>query len=339
MSVPNHSPQNSCWCGRTREQHQKTRWQQEWGERHDFHNQRVALPTHLMPMLAVNTAIDTSKTWVFERKYDGMRCICSIGSDWTTLFSRQGIIMNQQFPELTDLHTVLPEGVYDGEIVTFDGAGLDSLQLLQERMGQHDEDLIAELQKTRPVHLVLFDLLELGEASFTNGEMLLDRRIALQAVLADVPESYDMISLSEMLHLSLEDASSFAREYGWEGIVAKISTSAYEPGKRRATWKKWKISKTQDCVVVGLTEPKGLRKGFGALEVAAYNEQGELVDIGNVGSGFTEEEIEEALTAYKNGRLVVEVEYRSWSKTGKLIEPRFKAFRRDKTVEECEIGH
>jgi len=42
-----------------------------------------------------------------------------------------------------------------------------------------------------------------------------------------------------------------AKEFGFEGIVAKRRTSLYEPGKRSGAWLKYRINKGQEFVIGG----------------------------------------------------------------------------------------
>lgn len=321
---------NTCECGRTREQHQLTRWQDEWGERHDFSNiRRMDTPA---PMLATTAPAFVKSGWVYERKYDGMRAIFVVTPLSTIIASRQCLPLNEQFPELTQLHLELRPGIYDGEILVQDETGKESLERLQMRMGQTDPEIVKQRMVEHPVTVVFFDILMKGQTDITDLPLWHRREILTEIIL---PSKY---LLSETVRG--EQAIEIARARGWEGLVAKEVNSEYEVGKRRATWKKWKISQTQDCVVLGTTEPKGLRKGFGSLKLGAYDSDGNLQEIGLVGSGFREEDIEQVLQILsRTSLLVVEVEFRNWSKTGKLIEPRFKGVRLDKSVSECEIGH
>ena len=79
-----------------------------------------------------------------------------------------------------------------------------------------------------------------------------------------------------------------ATQLGLEGIIAKRASSRYLAGKRTEDWRKIKILKRQDCVVLGGTPGlKGRSDAFGALLLGAYKD-GELIWVGQVGSGFTD---------------------------------------------------
>ena len=143
-----------------------------------------------------------------------------------------------------------------------------------------------------------------------------------------------------------------------EGVMAKRPDSRYEQGRSRQ-WLKVKVRPRQELVVAGYTKGQRRRERMGAL-VLAVNEQGGLRWAGNVGTGFTEDEIDELLarlkplerpdsplvTAPKMPRvrksdvrwvepeLVVDVEFVEWTHEGHLRFPTFLGLREDKLAEE-----
>src|SRR5262249_17353707 len=83
------------------------------------------------------------------------------------------------------------------------------------------------------------------------------------------------------------DGEAYFREAckkGLEGIVAKRADSVYV-SERSRDWLKFKCSLEQEFVIIGYTDPKGARIGFGALMVGYY-EDGRLRSGGKVGTGF-----------------------------------------------------
>ena len=80
---------------------------------------------------------------------------------------------------------------------------------------------------------------------------------------------------------------------GIEGVVAKRLDSQYLPGIRSQDWIKIKKSLKLDLVVGGYIPGNGDREQyFGGLLIGAYS-HGQLVYIGRVGSGFSEDELKE----------------------------------------------
>jgi ATP-dependent DNA ligase len=82
-----------------------------------------------------------------------------------------------------------------------------------------------------------------------------------------------------------------ARKKHLEGIIGKRRDSTYQE-RRSRDWVKIKTSYEQEFVVGGWTEPKGSRKGFGALLLGVYEKKG-LRYVGSVGTGFTVKRLSE----------------------------------------------
>jgi bifunctional non-homologous end joining protein LigD len=152
-----------------------------------------------------------------------------------------------------------------------------------------------------------------------------------------------------------------AKELRLEGVVAKKKGSKYLPGRRSDTWRKIKLTNTQDCAILGWTPGQGGRSGsFGALLVGALDAGG-WKWIGQVGSGFTERTLaivqtqldplardtpaidDRDLAAVKGAifvepEVVCEVEYLEITKsTKKMRAPVFKGLRPDKLPDECVL--
>ena len=139
-------------------------------------------------------------------------------------------------------------------------------------------------------------------------------------------------------------------------VVGKRLDGPYRPGDRTADWFKVKTEKDADFVVVGYTRGEGGRSRMGALDVASFDDAGELVLRGRVGSGLTERAIDKLLplldaiaskTPTSRGtyepkvrvhvapRYVVRVRYLGWSSDGKLRFPVFRGLRDDVPPGEC----
>src|SRR5690606_35878770 len=102
-----------------------------------------------------------------------------------------------------------------------------------------------------------------------------------------IPDDLTGILYSD--HIKGEGVSFYnaAKESGLEGILAKKADSKYEISKRSRNWLKIKTKKTQEAIICGFTEPKGSRDKFGSLVLGVMDE-GELVYIGQAGTGFTD---------------------------------------------------
>jgi bifunctional non-homologous end joining protein LigD len=319
----------------------------------------IESPPRFQPMLAEGgwKAFDDDAWW-FEPKLDGIRCLAEMTTAETKLITRTGRDVTSQYPDIHMVHELVDQvnAVLDGEIVAFDGEGRNSFEALQQRMNLANEREIKRMAKQIPVALVVFDVLWL-DGRDTTGLTLEERRELLTLV---VEEDH---RLQLMTHVE-GDGKSFteaARGLGLEGVVAKKKGSKYLPGRRADTWRKIKLTNTQDCVILGWTPGlRGRSTTFGALLVGALDGD-RWVWIGQVGTGFTEKMLSivqeklEPLTrdtppiddpdlaavkgaTYVEPTVVCEVEYLEFTKsTKKMRAPSFKGLRPDKTPDECVL--
>ncbi|MFW5935940.1 MAG: DNA ligase, partial [Candidatus Hadarchaeota archaeon] len=145
---------------------------------------------------------------------------------------------------------------------------------------------------------------------------------------------------------------------GHEGAMLKNLKSAYIPGKRGKHWLKLKASvETLDLVVIGGEWGEGKRSHLMSSYELACNDpvSGDLIPVGRVATGFTEEQLEEftelfkPLIEYEEGKkavfqpkIVFEVGYQEIQKSPKyeggyaLRFPRFIRMRDDKYTEEAD---
>ncbi len=319
----------------------------------------IDAPPAFQPMLAEGgwKAFDDPKWW-FEPKFDGIRSVTTMTTDATRLVTRNGRDVSDKYPELRMIHELVDQvnAVLDAEIVAFDDGGRNSFEALQQRMNLTNERDIKRIAGRIPVALVAFDLLWLDGRDLT-GVALEQRRELLERVV-ERDERLQVVTYVEGDGKAFEKV---AREHGLEGVVAKRKGSRYHPGRRSPDWRKIKLTNTQDCVILGWTPGQGGRAGtFGALLVGAY-EDGTLLWIGQVGTGFTRATLDrlmDALTPLKRSTppiedpelakvkgatyveptMVCEVEYLEITKsTKKMRAPSFKGLREDKTPEECVL--
>ena len=318
--------------------------------------QPLARPPQFTPMLAQGgyEPFDM-KGWWFEPKFDGVRTLLYLEGESVRLISRTGRDQTATYPELSRLYRRVNaiNAVIDGEIVATDESGGTSFELLQQRMNLASPGEIERIRKKIPVEMVAFDLLWLDGEDLT-GQLLSDRRQRLQDVVME-DKGLRLIYWVPDAGKRFFDA---AREHGLEGVIGKRASSKYLPGRRSDDWRKIKILKRQDCVVLGWTPgQKGRSDAFGALLLGAYRD-GKLIWVGQVGTGFTDKMLkvvldrlaeletdqpaipDPELRKVKGARwvrpdLVCEVEYLQMTAGGKLRAPSFKGLRPDKPPEDC----
>src|SRR5690606_36749536 len=112
-----------------------------------------------------------------------------------------------------------------------------------------------------------------------------------------------IVQLTQILPGTAQQVKVKAEEQQWEGIIAKDVNSTYLQGKRSGFWTKFKLRNTQEAIICGYTSPQGSRSFFGAL-VLGYYRDGELVYIGNCGTGFNTKSLKDIYTTmhkHENG--------------------------------------
>ncbi len=306
--------------------------------------QREGMPDWTAPMLATLTDDHfSSPDWIYERKLDGERCLVFRDGQGLRILSRNEKKFNDTYPELVEaLENAGPDRfIADGEIVAFDGK-VTSFSRLQQRLGVSDPD---EARATGiGVWLYLFDLIYLDR--YLLDELPLRSR---KRLLRDAFEFGGRLRYTRYRNTEGEDYYEEACRKGWEGIIAKKADGRYVHSRSR-DWLKFKCVNRQELVIGGYTDPKGSRKGFGALLVGYY-EDGELRYAGKVGTGFDDEtledlhdrmqeierdepafadEVNEKGAHWLEPRLVGEFGFTEWTEDGKLRHPRYIGLREDK---------
>jgi bifunctional non-homologous end joining protein LigD len=306
---------------------------------------RRARADWMQPMLATLTEARFSDPgWIFETKLDGIRGIAVRRGRDVRLFSRTRQDLSGQFPEVAEAmqRQNTPDFVIDGEVVAFE-ANRTSFARLQQRH-----------RKRVATFYYVFDVMHVGGYDLTELELRDRKRVLRRLLTFEGP-------LRQSSHRN-EDGERVYREAcrkGLEGVIAKRADSVYVHG-RSPNWLKFKCVNEQEFVIGGFTDPKGSRKGFGALLIGYY-EDGTLRYGGKVGTGFDDEMLErlsKTLRAterkappFAAGRvprkdahwvepeLVAEIGFTEWTADGLLRHPRFLGLRTDKRPKEVVREH
>ena len=304
-------------------------------------------PARYEPMLAtLAEKVPTGSGWLYEVKWDGYRAIARVAGGDATLTSRRGNDLTARFASVrrgVEAAVRTPDCVLDGEVCALDERGRSSFSAMQQ--GKPDT----------PIVYYVFDVLEI------DGEPLLElplveRRERLTRLL-------DRRSKDVRVSESFDDGEALyeaATSEGLEGVMAKRADSRYFPGKRTREWLKVKTHGHQEFVIAGYTKGQGRRSGrFGSLVLAVHRGR-DLVYVGNVGTGFSEDEIDRLLkllrplerdeppfsvvpkmpkvrkgdVVWVEPKLVAEVEFAEWTHDGRLRAPVYLGLREDKSPEE-----
>lgn len=309
-------------------------------------------PGWMEPMLA--TLADRrfpDNDWIFERKFDGERCLVFREGTRVRLLSRNRKRLNDTYPELEEavLRVGADRFIADGEIVAFEG-NLTSFSRLQDRMQIQDRETAK--RSTVAVYFYLFDLMYLDCCDLCALDLRTRKELLRQLIAFEDP-----LRFTEHRN---EDGAACYREAcakGWEGIIAKRAAGRYLH-RRSKDWLKFTCINRQEFVIGGYTEPGGSRTGFGALLLGYYRDD-DLIYAGKVGTGFDDRtlaDLGDRLAArrqeispfadkvrpekgehFVSPNLVCEVAFSEWTDDGRLRHPRFLGMRDDKPAEDVVL--
>jgi bifunctional non-homologous end joining protein LigD len=317
--------------------------------------------TAVYPMLA--TAIEEpfdSPYWLFEIKWDGYRAVAFIDKGSVRLVSRNQNDLTAQYSDLSDLPDAVnaKTAILDGEVVVLDEEGRASFSLMQQRTGFRERGRRAAPRREVPVLYYVFDLLYLDGYDLRRVA-LEDRKRALAAIIRE----NDSVRVSGHFPENGKALFEVARQKGLEGILAKRGGSFYEE-RRSREWLKIKIRHELEAVIGGYTEPDGSRQYFGSIVLGLYDKDGNLVHVGQAGSGFTQMTLASVWKLLKpletktnpfQGKvealkkvhwvkpgLVAQIEFTEWTHATdeggpKLRAPVFLGMRNDKDPKECVL--
>jgi bifunctional non-homologous end joining protein LigD len=306
----------------------------------------------IQPMLATSGDLPAGPDWAYEIKWDGIRALVSVSKDGVKLRTRNGHDVTERYGELAELKSAIRKRdlplLLDGEIVAFDDAGVPSFGRLQKRMNVTGSERIRLAQQSVPIHFAAFDL------PVVRGERIVrspydERREALAGLGIDLPSASVPRNYPDGEALLTQLTAS-----GFEGVVAKTREGLYLPGRRSQTWLKVKRKPRQEFVVGGWTPGTGRREStFGALLLGVHPTPGDrrLTYVGNVGSGFTDRDldllanqlatlarktspfddlVDDKDAQFVSPKIVAEIEYQQMTGDGRLRHPIFKGVRTDK---------
>jgi len=166
------------------------------------------------------------------------------------------------------------------------------------------------------------------------------------------------IGLSEIVEAMPVDLIRVAKEFGFEGIIAKRRDSLYEPGKRSGAWLKYRVHKGQEFVIGGYVPDNP----FDSI-IVGYYQDGKLLYAAKVRNGFVSHTPREVAAKLKGlqidtcpfanlperkrtqwaltreemkncvwvkPRLVAQIEFGEWTPDGHLRHSKFVRLREDK---------
>lgn len=271
--------------------------------------------------------------WQIEWKWDGIRAQVIRREGKSFVWSRGEELITDRFPEILGIAESLPNGtVLDGEILAWaDGKPL-KFAALQKRIGRKilTKKVLQEAPVVLVAFdLLEFEGVDLRERPLRERRATLERLVegvnrvetngfgellglppkqdGLRAVdtrLAREAEGEEGLVLSESRLLiasrlpvpdweALAAQREDARALNVEGFMIKRLDSAYQTGRRKGHWWKWKVDPlTVDAVLVYAQRGSGKRASlYSDYTFAVWDEEGKLVPFAKAYSGLTDQEL------------------------------------------------
>ena len=301
----------------------------------------AAMPEFIEPQLATLVSEPPpASNWVHEIKFDGYRMQGRIEKGRCVLRSRKGLDWTSRFPEIAKAYEGLPDSIIDGEICAVDEEGLPSFSGLQSALSS---------KKTSGLVFFVFDLLWLGREDY--------RPWALGTRKAVLEKHLKVIKSARVRYVDHHEGQAAALfksscQMKLEGIVSKLVDASYRSG-RMGLWTKTKCRPRQELVIGGWDTNNG---HFSSLLLGLYRD-GKFSYAGTAGTGFNSRnlppimaklrQLETNLSPFQVNspkkkssihfvapKLVCEVAFETWTRSGKIRQASFKGMREDKNANE-----
>ncbi|MCY2976225.1 MAG: ATP-dependent DNA ligase [Planctomycetota bacterium] len=228
-----------------------------------------------------------------EWKWDGIRGQVIRRDQQVFVWSRGEELMENRWPEIESAAQLLPDGtVLDGEIL----ASLGENQVLpfaqlQKRIGR--KVVSNKLLKEVPVIFQAFDLLQDAGQDIRTLQFS-ERRRRLENLLSTV--NHPNFCVTQLIPGNSWDEWSKvrgqSRAMNAEGLMLKRWNAAYEVGRVRGVWWKWKVSPyTIDAVLIYAQKGHGKRSGLYTDYTFALWDGDRLVPFAKAYSGLDDREI------------------------------------------------
>lgn len=326
----------------------------------------MAVGVPLKPMLAqlspsIEKALEDVGKAAFEIKYDGARIQIHKKGEEVTIFSRKLENVTKPLPDvIKNVKKAIKakDVIIEGEAVAVDPETRKPKafqDILRRFRRKYD---VEKMAKEIPFETYIFDIL------YMNGKSMIDkpfenRRKKLEEITMPIEKRFELAR--QLVTEDAKKAEQFyhkALEMGHEGVMIKNLEAPYIPGARVGYMYKIKPTmETLDLVIVGALWGTGKRAGWLSSYIlgAKDEETGEFASVGRVGTGVTEEQLEDMtqrlkpLIKYESGikveltpSLVVEIAYQEIQKSPKypsgfaLRFPRVVKIREDRKAGDAD---
>lgn len=245
------------------------------------------------PLEADAASLGPIGDWLLEWKWDGIRLQLIRRNGEVALWSRGEERLDGRFPEIEAAAARLPRDcVLDGELLAWRDDAAEPLPFtaLQTRI-QRLKPGPRTLAST-PVRVQVYDLLE-RDGEDWRARPQSERRQALEQLVADVdPRIRASPRVNAESWAQAAQLRMAAREHGVEGLMLKRWSAAYQVGRRRGDWWKWKVDPlTIDAVLLYAQSGHGRRSTLYTDYTFGLWDGDTLVPVAKAYSGLTDAEI------------------------------------------------
>ncbi|WP_324825474.1 DNA ligase [Sinanaerobacter sp. ZZT-01] len=288
-----------------------------------------------------------NKSYIFELKLDGERCIAYLDENGTELRNKRNMKMLRKVPELSQIHKqVKCRCILDGELIIIKD-GVPDFSEIKKRSLMSNTFKIEMESKKLPATFTAYDIIYYKDKQVTNMP-LMDRKL----LLGKIAKESERLAISRYIEEKGIALFDLAKQKELEGIVAKLKDSKYYLDKRTKDWIKIKYLKDDDFVICGYIEKSDY---IVSLILGQYSKE-ELIDKGHVTLGVSKESFSKIASHKKTSNppfteqaaqsrnknavwlspdLVCTVKYMEKTSSGSLRQPVFKGLREDKQAKEC----
>jgi DNA ligase-1 len=315
---------------------------------------RPVLPMLAQPAVDAETALAGLGKALLEWKLDGARVQVHKSGDEVRVFTRSLNEVTAAVPEVVSAARAARARslILDGEAIALRPDGKPQpFQLTMRRFGRKIDD--DAMRRELPLSVFFFDCM------LADGVALMDRPLSERRALLERSVLKEHLTPSLVTGDPAQAAGFYAEalRHGHEGIVAKALDSAYEAGRRGASWFKVKRAHTLDLVVLAAEWGNGRRRGWlsnlhlGARDPATN----EFIMLGKTFKGMTDAMLEwqtreflaretqrDEWTVHVRPEIVVEVAFNDLQQSPHypgglaLRFARVKRYRPDKRAEDAD---
>ena len=256
----------------------------------------------MIPMIKprqVEFHVKGTQEWIHEIKYDGERNLLIWDGTKARIQRHEGRVKSDHFPEIIDYFDDKSENYFSSDTFTLDGEvcvlknnqKADFPSILSRQTTDHAKQRL--LLKSKPVHFIAFDIVELNGEDLTKKPFKERREIleTLGFVGTDADkmmrDEHRILIVEEEVHLkgsTEHEKRSFVKENDLEGLVIKNPDKPYD-------WVKIKnFDEDEFTIFTTKLSKAGKENGWFISTLCLENEKGEHVgDVKYINEPQTQE--------------------------------------------------